>query len=172
MTTDTSEKRLETLICEELTAPSVIADEVDRNSLKDRPAPFGVGWMMGDASDYDREYCVDLVQLTAFLEATQLEVAEALDLHADNNTRRRFLARLQGEISKRGTIEVLRGGINHGQHNIATMFGTPSASNPDGCGSVRAQSVHRDPSVALQQRQHSAGVRSVPIYQWVASCDV
>ena len=77
--------------------------------------------------DYDREYCVDRVQLAAFLNATQPEAAESLALDEDGPTRRKFLARLQGEVSKRGTIEVLRQGIKHGAHHLELFYGTPSA---------------------------------------------
>ena len=79
--------------------------------------------------DYDREHCVDLVQLSTFLRATQPEAAESLGLSEDSPARRRFLARLQGEISKRGTIDVLRHGIKHGAHDLDLFYGTPSAGN-------------------------------------------
>ncbi len=129
--TDTSEAGLETLICRALTgsdctprpagAPPVFAET---------PAPFGgVGWLPGDPADYDREYCVDLVQLAAFLHSTQPEVAEALDLDNDSPTRRKFLARLQGEVSKRGVVDVLRGTIQHGPYRIELFYGTPSPGN-------------------------------------------
>ena len=42
---------------------------------------------------------------------------------------RKFLARLQGEISKRGTIDVLRKGIKHGPHHLDLFYGTPSPGN-------------------------------------------
>jgi len=87
------------------------------------------GWFPGDPADYDREYCVDLVQLTAFLRSTQPEVAEALDLDHDSPTRRKFLARLQGEVSKRGVVDVLRNGIQHGPYRIELFYGTPSPGN-------------------------------------------
>jgi type I restriction enzyme R subunit len=89
----------------------------------------GVGWLPGDPADYDREYCVDLAQLAAFLRATQPEVAEALDLDSDSPTRRKFLARLQGEVSKRGVVDVLRNGIQHGPHRIELFYATPSPGN-------------------------------------------
>ena len=89
----------------------------------------GVGWSGGNFHDYDREYCIDLVQLSAFLCTTQPQATESLGLSEDNPTRRRFLARLQGEISKRGTINVLRHGIKHGAHDLALFYGTPSAGN-------------------------------------------
>jgi type I restriction enzyme R subunit len=56
-------------------------------------------------------------------------VAEALDLIRDSATRRRFLARLQGEISKRGVIDVLRKGLQHEQHQLDLFYGTPSPGN-------------------------------------------
>ena len=47
----------------------------------------------------------------AFLRDTQPEAADSLALSEDGPTRRAFLTRLQGEIAKRGTIDVLRNGI-------------------------------------------------------------
>ena len=88
-----------------------------------------MGWSCGDPRDYDREHCVDLVQLSAFLRATQAEAAESLGLSEDGPALRKFLARLQGEISKRGTIDVLRHGIKHGAHDLDLFYGTPSAGN-------------------------------------------
>ncbi len=94
------------------------------------PTPYGgTGWLYGHAEDYNREYCVDLAQLSAFLLETQPEIAEGLDLGQDGPTRRKFLARLQGEITRRGTIDVLRHGIKHGPHHLDLFYGTPSPGN-------------------------------------------
>ena len=71
------------------------------------------------------------MQLAAFLRDTQPNAAEALALGEDGPTRRKFLARLQGEISKRGTIDVLRHGVRHGAHDLDLFYGTPSAGNPE-----------------------------------------
>ena len=141
MTTDTSETGLERLICTALTGHP--CDPPQAGAVRERPATYGVGWSGGNFHDYDREYCVDLVQLSAFLRATQPEVVEAVGMastgvgatHAsplpgqDSPTRRKFLARLQGEISKRGAIDVLRHGIKHGAHDLDLFYGTPSAEN-------------------------------------------
>ncbi len=97
--------------------------------MRERPATYAAGWIGGRPDDYDREYCVDLAQLSAFLRKTQPEVADALDLGRDGPTRRKFLARLQGEITKRGTIDVLRHGLKHGPHHIDLFYGTPSPGN-------------------------------------------
>ena len=127
MTTDTSERGLERLICTALTDRP--CDPPGTGAIHERPSSYGAGWICGDPQDYDREYCMDLAQLSAFLSDTQSDAAESLDLAADSPTRRRFLARLQGEITRRGTIDVLRKGIKHGPHQIDLMYGTPSPGN-------------------------------------------
>jgi type I restriction enzyme, R subunit len=58
----------------------------------ERQEAYGTGWSAGLAEDYDREYCVDLVHLAAFLRQTQPDVVEATDLGHDGPTRRKFLA--------------------------------------------------------------------------------
>ena len=128
MTTDTSERGLERLICSALTGHP--CDPSVAGTVAEPAAAYGgVGWICGNPHDYDREHCVDLVQLSAFLRATQPEAAESLGLSEDGPARRKFLARLQGEISKRGTIDVLRHGIKHGAHDLDLFYGTPSAGN-------------------------------------------
>ena len=130
MTTDTSERGLERLICTALTgSPCDPGAGPAALAMRERPAIYGVGWICGSPEDYDREYCIDLAKLSAFLLATQPESAGALDLSQDGPTRRKFLARLQGEISKRGTIDVLRHGIKHGPHHLDLFYGTPSPGN-------------------------------------------
>ncbi|MHB8512432.1 MAG: type I restriction endonuclease subunit R [Actinomycetota bacterium] len=107
---DTTEKGLETLIVKHMTS-------------KDG------GWWLGDARDYDREYAVDLVHLRLFLGDTQPKVLDTLDLKNDSPARQKFLSRLQGEITKRGVIDVLRHGIDHGAHHIDLFYGTPTPGN-------------------------------------------
>ena len=128
MTTDTSERGLERLICTALAGHP--CEPPTAGTVEEAPAGYGgVGWSSGNFHDYNREYCVDLVQLQAFLRTTQPKDAETLGLSEDSPTRRKFLARLQGEISKRGTIDVLRHGIDHGPHNLNLFYGTPSPGN-------------------------------------------
>ena len=128
MTTDTSERGLERLICKALAGHP--CEPPASSTVAEPPAGYGgVGWSDGNPHDYDREYCVDVVQLRAFLKATQPEAADTLALHEDGPTRRRFLARLQGEVSKRGTIDVLRNGLKHGPHHLDLFYGTPSPGN-------------------------------------------
>jgi type I restriction enzyme R subunit len=129
MTTGTSELGLEALIVRAMTGHTYMLVPAHVATETSAPAAGGNGWLLGDASHYDREYCVDLVQLRGFLMATQLDLVDALHLGTDGPTRRQFLARLQGEIAKRGTIDVLRNGVKHGPHHIDLFYGTPSPGN-------------------------------------------
>ena len=127
-TSDTTERGLERLICAGLAGHP--CDPPAEGTMADPPAGYGgVGWSGGSFHDYDRQYCVDLVQLAAFLHDTQPEASEALALSEDGPTRRAFLTRLQGEVAKRGTIDVLRNGIKHGSLHLDLFYGTPSEHN-------------------------------------------
>ena len=125
---DTSERGLERLICTALAGHP--CEPTTAKAVVEPPTGYGgVGWSGGSYLDYDREHCVDLVQLAAFLHDTQPETAEALALDEAGPTRSKFLARLEGEIAKRGTVEVLRHGIRHGPHDLDLFYGTPSPGN-------------------------------------------
>jgi len=108
-TSDTSEKGLETLIVESLVNES--------------------RYQLGKSEDYDVEYALDLVKLSEFLKESQPKIYESLGLDEDSPTRVKFLNRLQGEISKRGVVDVLRNGIKHGPLSIDLFYGTPTPGN-------------------------------------------
>jgi type I restriction enzyme R subunit len=126
MTTDTSEKGLESLICDAMTGGGSLAAATADEVQEEAP---GYGWIAGNPADYEREYAVDLVQIRRFLMVTQPDVATSFDLDQDGPTRRKLLARLQGEVSRRGVIDVLRHGVKHGPHQIDLFYGTPSPGN-------------------------------------------
>lgn len=132
MTTDTSEKGLETLIMRHMTGTDGLA--VSPNMVAERPPPYGgTGYTAGSAQDYDRAHALDVPQLFAFLRATQPEAFKRLALADPNDTtdinRLKFLARLSGEIGKRGVIDVLRKGVEHGPVHFDLFYGTPSPGN-------------------------------------------
>ena len=110
MFTDMSEKGLETLIVN-----SLIND---------------AGYVQSDSKDYDREHAIDLVKLTEFVKITQPKAFEALSLGEDTPKRTKFLHRLQGEIARRGVIDVLRLGVSDGHVKLELFYGTPSEQNP------------------------------------------
>ncbi len=128
MKTDTSEKGLEALIVAGMTGRTSAPTS---EGFSEEPEPF-VGlhnWLLGDPKAYDRAWTVDLAQLRAFIAATQPPLVAAFDLDSDSPARQKFLARLQGEVGKRGVIDVLRNGVKHGAHDNDLFYGTPSPGN-------------------------------------------
>src|SRR5262245_34304583 len=102
MTTDTSEKGLEALICE-----SLVCD---------------ARYEAGRPDDFDREHAVDFAKLLAFLGATQPNALAVLEIEEEGIKRTQFLHRLQSEIAKRGVIDVLRNGVRHGPTSVDLFY--------------------------------------------------
>src|SRR5688572_8153837 len=132
MTTDVSEKGLETLIMEHMTGEDGLA--VTPNMVAERPPPYGgTGYTAGSAKDYDRAHALDVPQLFAFLRATQPAAFKKLAMIDSNDARDmnrlKFLARLSSEVGKRGVIDVLRKGVEHGPVHLDLFYGTPSLGN-------------------------------------------
>ena len=133
MKTDTSEKGLESLIMHHMTGTDGLSAGTVGIVAEAKPLTGGTGWFAGSPTAYDREYAVDEAQLFTFLIATQREEWAKLGIidykDKKNMGRRKFLARLQGEITRRGVIDVLRHGIKHGALTFDLFYGTPSAEN-------------------------------------------
>jgi type I restriction enzyme R subunit len=129
MPTDTSEQGLEALITRAMTGRTHLLEPPHQPTPAAVPVSGGTGWLLGDPRHYDCSFCLDLVQLQGFLEATQPTVAEAVQISVDGPTRRPFLTRLEKQIGQRGVVEVLRKGIRHGPHEIQLFYGTPSPGN-------------------------------------------
>jgi len=131
--TDTSEKGLETLIMRHMTGTDGLKSGAATSVAEAAPNGNGNGWFAGSASAYDREFAVDTEHLFAFLAATQSEEYAKLGIgdYKDKSgmARQKFLARLQGEITRRGVIDVLRNGIKHGALSFDLFYGTPSPEN-------------------------------------------
>lgn len=136
MTTDTSEKGLETLIMRHMTGEAGLA--VAPNMAAERLSPYGgTGYVAGRAQDYDRAHALDVPQLFAFLRATQPDAFKKLAMaEAADPQRLKFLARLSSEIGKRGVIDVLRKGVDHGPVHFDLFYGTPSPGN------AKAEALH------------------------------
>ncbi len=109
MKTDATEKGLESLIVQSLINEA--------------------GYVLGDPRDFDREHAVDPAKLLQFLAATQPDSFENLGMDEEGPKRTQFLHRLQGEIAKRGVVDVLRGGIKHGPAHVNLFYGTPTPGN-------------------------------------------
>jgi len=128
-TTDTSEKGLEALIVASLTEQPV-SDKSTVSKIREARGTYSVaGYVEGDSNDYDREHAVDLAKLLDFLNKTQPKVIESLGLAEDGPKRQQFLHRLQGEVAKRGVIDVLRNGVKHGPESVELFYATPTPGN-------------------------------------------
>lgn len=127
--TDTSEKELERLIVRHLAGISE-DPPVSTHTVQNAAAVYAPGgYVLGRASDYNRDVALDTVQLLAFLQATQPKVVEALELAAEGIKRTQFLHRLQGEITKRGVVDVLRKGVSHGPVTVDLYKLLPTPGN-------------------------------------------
>ncbi|MBX9916461.1 MAG: type I restriction endonuclease subunit R [Nitrosomonas sp.] len=129
--TDTSEREFERLIVRYLAGisehPSMTANTLERPAAVYAPG----GYVLGRASDYNRDVALDVVQLLAFLKATQPEAVETLELASEGIKRVQFLHRLQGEITKRGTVDVLRKSVSHGPVHVDLYKLLPTPGNAD-----------------------------------------
>ena len=158
MSTDTSERGLERLICTALTGSPCDQRQPTAGSEGQTTGPSGgVGWTCGQPTHYDREHTVDLAQLRAFLSETQPDTFEGLQIAGEGPALRKFLVRLQREVSKRGVIDVLRNGINHRQYRVELFYGTPSPGNPTAVENYARNrfSVTRQLRYSLDERQRA-----------------
>jgi type I restriction enzyme, R subunit len=139
LSTDTTEKGLETLIMRHMTGTDGLS--VPAGQAAEAAPKYGSGgYLAGSPKDYDRAQALDVAQLFAFLATTQPEAFKKLEMVEPGNpkdiNRLRFLTRLSTEISKRGVIDVLRKGVAHGPLSFDLFYGTPSPGN------LRAATLH------------------------------
>ena len=106
---DTTEKGLESLIVSWL---------VNRNEYEE-----------GTNADYNKEYAVDETRLFRFLQDTQPAQLEKSGALKSDQKKRQFLNRLQGELAKRGVIDVLRNGVKAYPADFVMFYMTPSEGN-------------------------------------------
>lgn len=87
------------------------------------------GYEQGTNADYNREYAVDETRLFRFLQDTQPDALEKLGVFKSALKKKQFLNRLQGEIAKRGIINVLRNGVKIYPANLIMFYLTPTENN-------------------------------------------
>ncbi len=87
------------------------------------------GYEQGTNADYSREYAVDETRLFRFLQDTQPEALEKLGVFKSDIKKKQFLNRLQGELAKRGIIDVLRNGVKIYPANLIMFYLTPTENN-------------------------------------------
>lgn len=127
--TDTSERELERLIVCHLAGISEHPPARPNGVQERSPVYAPGGYVLGRAADYNRDVALDVVQLLAFLQATQPRAVDTLELAAEGIKRTQFLHRLQGEITRRGVVDVLRKGVSHGPAHVDLYRLLPTPGN-------------------------------------------
>ena len=87
------------------------------------------GYEQGTNADYNKEYAIDETRLFRFLADTQPDEMEKLAVFKSEQKKRTFLNRLQGELAKRGIIDVLRNGIKVYPADLIMFYLTPNENN-------------------------------------------
>ena len=83
----------------------------------------------GINADYNKEYAIDETRLFRFLNDTQPDQMDKLGVSGSEIKKRQFLNRLQGEIAKRGIIDVLRNGVKIYPADLIMFYLTPTENN-------------------------------------------
>ena len=134
MPTDTSERGLESVIVGWLTGQR--GDET--GGVAEIPAAYDADYKLGQSDDFDADHAIDTRQLFAFLTATQPDEVAKVNAGAPGPSRTKFLDRLQGEITRRGVVDVLVRGVQHQSGRFTLMYGTPTPGNIDAAGRFAA----------------------------------
>lgn len=116
MTTDTSEKGLESLI------EAYLID-----TLGERPE--ATRWLRRTSQDFNREYCLDEAMVRTFLESTQRDKVVRTRIYDSPLNTRKFLERLRTQITQRGIVDVMRHGMEHNATHFDLYYPTPTAGN-------------------------------------------
>lgn len=87
------------------------------------------GYEEGTNADYNKEYAIDETRLFRFLQDTQPSQMSKLGVFQSEQKKRQFLNRLQGELVKRGIVDVLRNGIKIYPVDLIMFYLTPTENN-------------------------------------------
>ena len=87
------------------------------------------GYEEGSNADYNKEYAIDETRLFRFLQDTQPIQMGKLGVFTSEQKKRQFLNRLQGELAKRGIIDVLRNGVKVYPVDLIIFYLTPTENN-------------------------------------------
>ena len=87
------------------------------------------GYEQGTNADYNRDYAIDETRLFRFLQDTQPDSLDKLGVFKSEIKKNQFLNRLQGEIAKRGIIDVLRNGVKVYPASLIMFYLMPTENN-------------------------------------------
>lgn len=121
---DISEKNFEATI------EQVLLNGLPAPKGKKTPPVEGVftpgGYRKRSPNDYNRSLCIDPDVVLEFVYATQPQEWEKLKAQHGADVKQKFLQRLASEITKRGTLDVLRKGIKDSGCKFQMAFFKPS----------------------------------------------
>ena len=151
MTTDTSEKGLETLIVRAHDRRGRTRRRAGRGR-GERPPPLRRHRLGSPAApqDYDREHALDVPQLFAFLRATQPEAFKKLAMvdsdDAKDINRHKFLARLPGrDHASAASSTCCATASSTARMHFDLFYGTPSPGNAKAAERYAAEPLQRHP---------------------------
>lgn len=87
------------------------------------------GYEQGVNQDYNRDYAIDETRLFRFLQDTQPDSLTKTGVLRSEIKKMQFLNRLQGELAKRGIIDVLRSGVKVYPADLIMFYMTPTEGN-------------------------------------------
>lgn len=125
MSTDTSEKGLETLI-----EKSLLEEENYRLSFP---------------TDYDRDLCINKKLLLEFLQSTQPDALDTIQKRGEE----KFFKRLAEQIKQRGIIDVLRKGVKDLDLNVWLYFKSPASNLNE-----KANKLHQSNIFSVTRQLH------------------
>ena len=140
MTTDTSEKSLESIIEASLLDSAGLRAEETR-------------WLKRTSKEFNRDYCVDEGMLQAFLQSTQADKVARCRLYEAPANTRKFLERVRNQITLRGIVDVLRYGVEHNATHFDLYYPLPVAAN------VQAVEAYRKNRWSVVRQLHFSNTR-------------
>jgi type I restriction enzyme, R subunit len=108
----------------------------DATTVSESPPPYGEtapgGYHRCDPKEYDRKRCLLARDVLDFIYATQPKEWAKLKQHHGAEVKERFLARLTGEVARRGVLDVLRRGIKDSSCRFRLAYFRPASGlNPE-----------------------------------------
>ncbi len=123
------------------------------------------GYEEGTNADYSKEYALDETRLFRFLQDTQPNQMDKLGVFKSEQKKRQFLNRLQGELAKRGIIDVLRNGIKVYPVDLIMFYLTPTENNAKAKEMFEKNIFSVTPPASLFHRCRKTGSGYVRIHQ-------
>ena len=87
------------------------------------------GYELGTNTDFNKEYSLDEVRLFRYLQATQPKLVKEFRLLESPLEKKKFLYKLDSQLSEKGVVEILRNGLSHRHGNFYLYQYRPSAGN-------------------------------------------